>query len=143
MTRGIQHQPKALHLGSFSVCFRSSVDKAAASADNPATETILGFSGDVTEISKAAGLPRAQLGICTTYITYLYQKIQFGCVRNGVVQEGKEGDLCIAYLWCVMLPVETAWDLNPVLEPVRQERMRYRSIAVGTCREARGCSTDG
>ena len=62
MTRGTQHQPKALHLGSFSVCFRSSVDKAAAPADNPATETILGFSGDVTEISKAAGLPRAQLG---------------------------------------------------------------------------------
>ena len=44
MTRGTQHQPKALHLGSFSVCFRSSVDKAAAPADNPATETILGFS---------------------------------------------------------------------------------------------------
>ena len=38
------------------------MDKAAAPADNPATETILGFSGDVTEISKAAGLPRAQLG---------------------------------------------------------------------------------
>ena len=56
MTRGTQHQPKALHLGSFSVCFRSSVDKAAVPADNPATETILGFSGDVTEISKAAGL---------------------------------------------------------------------------------------
>ena len=62
MTRGTQHQPKALHLGSFSVCFRSSVDKAAAPADNPATEMILGFSGDVTEISKAAGLPRARLG---------------------------------------------------------------------------------
>ena len=28
------------------------MDKAAAPADNPATETILGFSGDVTEISK-------------------------------------------------------------------------------------------
>ena len=51
VTRGIQHQPKALHLGSFSVCLRSSVDNAAAPADNPATDTILGFSGDVTEIS--------------------------------------------------------------------------------------------
>ena len=61
-TRGIQHHPKALHLGSFSVCLRSSVDNAAAPADNPATDIILGFSGDVTEISKAAGLPRAQLG---------------------------------------------------------------------------------
>ena len=61
MTRNIQYQPKALHLGSFSVCFRSSVDKAAVPADNSAAETILGFSGDVTEISKAAGLPRAQL----------------------------------------------------------------------------------
>ena len=60
MTRSTQHQPKALHLGSFSVCFRSSVDKEASPADNPAT--ILEFSGDVTEISKAAGLPRAQLG---------------------------------------------------------------------------------
>ena len=29
MIRGTQHQPKALHLRSFSVCFRSSVDKAA------------------------------------------------------------------------------------------------------------------
>ena len=38
------------------------MDKAAAPADNPATEMILGLSGDVTEISKAAGLPRAQLG---------------------------------------------------------------------------------
>ena len=61
-TRGIQHHPKALHLGSFSVCLRSSVDNAAATADNPATDTILGFSGDVTEISKADGLPKAQLG---------------------------------------------------------------------------------
>ena len=62
-TRGIQHHPKALHLGSFSVCLRSSVDNAAAPADNPATDTILGFSGDVTEISKAAGLPKAQFGL--------------------------------------------------------------------------------
>ena len=61
-TRGIQHHPKALHLGSFSMCLRSSVDNAAAPADNPATDKTLGFSGDVTEISKAAGLPRAQLG---------------------------------------------------------------------------------
>ena len=61
-TRGIQHHPKALHLGSSSVCLRSSVDNAAAPADNPATDTILQFSSDVTEISKAAGLPRAQLG---------------------------------------------------------------------------------
>ena len=38
------------------------MDKAAAPADNPATEMILGFSGDVTEISNSAGLPRAQLG---------------------------------------------------------------------------------
>ena len=60
--QGIQHHPKALHLGSFSVCLRSSVDNAPATADDPATDTILGFSGDVTEISKAAGLPRAQLG---------------------------------------------------------------------------------
>ena len=57
-TRGIQHHPKALHLGSFSVCLCSSVDNAAAPADNPATDTILGISGDFTEISKAAGLPR-------------------------------------------------------------------------------------
>ena len=37
-TSGIRHQPKAmkaLHFGSFSVCFRSSVDKGAPSADNP------------------------------------------------------------------------------------------------------------
>ena len=61
-TRGIQHHPKALHLGSFSMCLLSSVDNAAAPADNPATDKTLGFSGDVTEISKAAGLPRAQLG---------------------------------------------------------------------------------
>ena len=61
-TRGIQHHPKALHLGSFSMCLRSSVDNAAAPADNPATDKTLEFSGDVTEISKAAGLPRAQLG---------------------------------------------------------------------------------
>ena len=53
-TTGIQHHPKALHLGSFSVCLCSSVDNAAAQADNPTTDTILGFSGDVTEISKAA-----------------------------------------------------------------------------------------
>ena len=65
-TRGIQHQPKALHLGSFSVCLRSSVDNAAAAADNPATDAILGFSGDVTDISKAADLPGAQLGTHTT-----------------------------------------------------------------------------
>ena len=38
------------------------MDNAAAPADNPAADTILGFSGDVTEISKAAGSPRAQLG---------------------------------------------------------------------------------
>ena len=29
MTSGTQHEPKALHLESFSVCFRSSVDKVA------------------------------------------------------------------------------------------------------------------
>ena len=61
-TRGIQHQPKVLHLGSFSVFLHSSVDKVAAPADNPATDPIFGFSSDVTEISKAAGLPRDQLG---------------------------------------------------------------------------------
>ena len=55
-TSGIQHQPKALHLGSFSLCFRSSVDKAAA------TDDTFRFSGDVTEMSKVASLPRAQLG---------------------------------------------------------------------------------
>ena len=38
------------------------MDNAAAPADNPTTDTILGFSGDVTDTSKAAGLPRAQLG---------------------------------------------------------------------------------
>ena len=40
-----QHQPKALHLGSFSVCLGSSVDKAAAPADNPDTDKFFGFSG--------------------------------------------------------------------------------------------------
>ena len=53
-----EHQPKVLHLGSS----QSSVHKAAAPANNPATDKILGFSGDVTEMSKAVGLPRAQLG---------------------------------------------------------------------------------
>ena len=38
------------------------MDNSAAPADNPATDTIFGFSGEVTETSKAAGLPRAQLG---------------------------------------------------------------------------------
>ena len=59
MTRGTQHQSKALHLGSFSACFHTSVDKADAPGDNLVTGMILGFSGDVTDISKAAGLPRA------------------------------------------------------------------------------------
>ena len=55
MTSGMQHQPKALH---------SSIDKVAAQAENPATNTItiFGFSGNITEILKAAVLPRAQLG---------------------------------------------------------------------------------
>ena len=44
------------------MCLRSSVDKVAAPADNAATDTIFGFSGDVTEISKATGLPRARFG---------------------------------------------------------------------------------
>ena len=40
------------------------MDNVAAPADNPATDTILGFSNDFTDISnsKAAGLTRAQLG---------------------------------------------------------------------------------
>ena len=32
------------------LCLRSSVDNAAAPADNPATDTILGFSGDVMSL---------------------------------------------------------------------------------------------
>ena len=52
-TTGIQYQPKA--------CLCSSVDMAAAPTDNAANGTIFGFSCYVTEISKVAGLPRAQL----------------------------------------------------------------------------------
>ena len=61
-TMGTQTQPSSLHLASFSSCFLSSVALAALPAASPASSKTLELSGDVTDKSKAAGLPKDQLG---------------------------------------------------------------------------------
>ena len=61
----IQTHPRSLHLASLASCFRSSVACAAAPAVTPASERILEFSGDVTDKSQAAVLPRTQLEMRT------------------------------------------------------------------------------
>ena len=65
-TRGIQIHPRSQHLASLVSCFWSSVAYAAAPAVTPASERILEFSGDVTDKSQAAVLPRTQLEMRTS-----------------------------------------------------------------------------
>ena len=58
--------PRSLHLTSLASCFRSSVACAAAPAVSPASERILEFSSDLTDVSQAAVLPRTQLEMRTS-----------------------------------------------------------------------------
>ena len=60
-TRETHNQPSSLHFGSLALCFLPSVARAADPADTPASIRVCVLSGDVTEMSKAAVLPVAQL----------------------------------------------------------------------------------
>ena len=60
-TSGMQVHPSSEHLASLAECFLSSAATAADPAVRPASERRDGFSGEVTERSKAAGLPQSQL----------------------------------------------------------------------------------
>ena len=51
---GMQCQPSSGHFVSFCSCFLDSAAFAATPAETPASETILGLSGVVTVMSKAA-----------------------------------------------------------------------------------------
>ena len=60
-TSGMQVHPSSEHLASLPECFfLSSAATAADPAVRPASERRDGFSGEVTERSKAAGLPQSQ-----------------------------------------------------------------------------------
>ena len=59
-TSGMQVHPSSEHLASLAECFLSSAATAADPAVRPASERRDGFSGEVTERSKAAGLPQSQ-----------------------------------------------------------------------------------
>ena len=56
-TSGMQVHPSSEHLASLAECFLSSAATAADPAVRPASERRDGFSREVTERSKAAGLP--------------------------------------------------------------------------------------
>ena len=51
---GMHCQPSSEHFVSFCSCFLDSAAFAATPAETPASETILGFSSEVTVMSKAA-----------------------------------------------------------------------------------------
>ena len=59
-TRGMHVYPSSEHLASLAECFLSSAATATDPAVRPAAERRDGFSGEVTERSKAAGLPQNQ-----------------------------------------------------------------------------------
>ena len=59
-TMGMHVDPSSEHLASLAECFLSSAATAADPAVRPASERRDGFSGEVTERSKAAGLPQSQ-----------------------------------------------------------------------------------
>ena len=65
-TRGIHAQPSSLHLLSFTRCLQIRAAKAAEPAVTHAFWIICAFSVDVTNRSKAAGLPRTQFGTRTS-----------------------------------------------------------------------------
>ena len=59
-TKGMHTQPNSTHLASLLLCFLISEAWAATPEDTPASERISEFSGEVTQKSKAAGLPSDQ-----------------------------------------------------------------------------------
>ena len=82
-TRGTHNQPSSLHLGSLALCFLPSVARAADPADTPASIRVCVLSGEVTEMSKAAVLPVAQLDnrkslyICIIKISNIKDELYF------------------------------------------------------------------
>ena len=62
-TSGMQVHPSSEYLASLAECFLSSAATAADPVVRPASERRDGFSGEVTERSKAAGLPQSQLEV--------------------------------------------------------------------------------
>ena len=65
-TSGMQTQPNSSHFLSLVLCFLFSATKAAEPAIMLASSKTLVCSVDVTDKSKAAGLPRSQLGTRTS-----------------------------------------------------------------------------
>eukprot|EP00731_Ephydatia_muelleri_P035276 Em0111g1a len=61
-TRGMQAHPNSSHFVSLLLCFLFSANRAAEPAVTLASSRALDCSVDVTDKSKAAGLPRSQLG---------------------------------------------------------------------------------
>ena len=59
-TTGTHTQPKSAHLPVLALSFLSSVALAAAPAVTPASRRVSGLSGEVTDRSRAAGLPMHQ-----------------------------------------------------------------------------------
>ena len=66
VTRGTQNQPRSPHLSSSAECFLTSPAWAAAPAQPPASDKVSVLSGEVTQMSKAAGLPLDQFWIRTS-----------------------------------------------------------------------------
>ena len=62
MASGMQTHPKALHLGLLEMYLRISAIRAAEPPVTFASGKEIGLSGEVTVMSKAAGLPVDQLG---------------------------------------------------------------------------------
>ena len=60
VTRGTQNQPRSPHLSSLAECFLTSPVWAVAPAQTPASDKVSVLSGEVTQMSKAAGLPLDQ-----------------------------------------------------------------------------------
>jgi len=59
---GTHFHPSSEHFTSLALCFRCSAAKAADPAVTLASVKVLGLSGDVTVMSKAAGLPKSSQG---------------------------------------------------------------------------------
>ena len=58
--KGMQTQPKRLHFASLEACLRASAADAVDPAVTLASFNVVGFSGDVSVKSNAAGLPNSQ-----------------------------------------------------------------------------------
>ena len=81
-TRGMHVHPSSEHLASLAECFLSSAATAADPVVKPASERRDGFSGEITERSKAVGLPQSQFDLEKLIILHQSCKINKITINN-------------------------------------------------------------